>query len=81
MLEHEYVIRVGADEEIYYKQCAALEKHISGLQKLGELQDVDSSRIQYYQYNGKDIRVHNDNYTNAVLVESEIPLEPFFEKK
>lgn len=81
MYQHEYIIKKGADEAIYYKQCVALEKYIPGLQKLEELHDVDDSRIQKYQYKGKKIRVLNDCYINAVYVESEIPLEPFFEKK
>jgi len=77
---HEYIINNAPDESIYYNQCAALEKHIPGLVKLDELQDVDGSRLQKYLFEGSTIRVYNDKYINAVHIGSDIPLEPFFEK-
>jgi len=80
-LKHEYMICTVADEEIYYKQCAALEKHIPGIKKLDELHDVDDSRIQLYQVNGEEVRVYNDRQLNAVYVASGIQLESYFEKK
>jgi len=79
--EHEYMIYTIANEDVYHKQCAALEMHIPSLRKLEELHDVDDSRIQRYELNGKRIRVLNDLQLNAVHVESEIPLEVYFQKK
>jgi len=78
--KHEYTICNIADGEAYLMQCAAIEKHIPGLKKLDEIQDVDGSRLQKYLYSGNTIRVYKDNYINAVHVGSDIPLEPFFEK-
>lgn len=73
-----YAICNQADEDIYRKQCAALEKHLSGIQRLPELQDVDSTLIQRYSFGGKSITVLNDLTLGAVVVESEEDLEPYF---
>jgi len=81
LYKYEYMICTVVDEDIYYKQCAALEKHIPELQKLDELHDVDNSRLQEYLYYDKTIRVLNDYQLNAVHIESAIPLEPFFENR
>ena len=69
------------NEEIFFKQCTALEKNIKGLKK-GKLHiDVDDSKIQVYYYGDKEIRVLNDYYVNALYIESEIELEQFFKKE
>jgi hypothetical protein len=81
MYDNEYIINNSPDEDIFYRQCAELEEHIPGLEKLDELQDVDGSRLQKYVYNGKSIRVLNDRYLNDVHIESEIPLDPFLKIK
>ena len=81
MYEYEYMISIVADKEIYYKQCAALEIQIPGLQKLRELHDVDGGIYQYYQYEGKNICVLYDRYLNDVHIKSEIPLELYLEKE
>lgn len=69
------------DEEIFFKQCKALEKNIKGLKKEKLLIDVDDSKIQIYYYNDKKIKVANSYYENELYVESEIDLEPFFKKE
>lgn len=76
-----YSICTVPDEEIFFKQCEALEKNIKGLKKEKLLVDVDNSKIQIYYYNGKKIKVANSYYVNELYVESEIDLEPFFKKK
>lgn len=75
---HKYYICNMADFDIYQKQCAALEKHIPELVKVEELHDVDDSRYMLYQLKEYKITVKNSFYMDAVYVESEIPLEPFF---
>lgn len=75
---YEYVICNQADEKIYRKQCAALEKRLTGIQKLPELQDVDSTLIQQYSLDGKSITVLNDLALGAVVIKSEEDLEPYF---
>lgn len=69
------------DEEIFFKQCKALEKNIKGLKKEKLLIDVDETKIQIYYYNDKEIKVINSYYENELYVESEIDLEPFFKKE
>ncbi|MCL2157805.1 MAG: hypothetical protein FWH48_00185 [Oscillospiraceae bacterium] len=67
-----------ADEEVFYKQCAAIEKHIKGLEKEELLEDVDGSVFQIYLLNGKKIKVSNSMSVDSVYVESEMDIEPFF---
>lgn len=74
----DYPIYSVADEQIFEKQCAALEKHIPNLIKVKLLIDVEGSKIQIYEYLGHEIRVHNNYFTNEVNVVSEIELEQFF---
>lgn len=75
-----YIICNQPDADIFERQCAALEKNIAGLQKKQQLHDVDDSKTQLYDLNGKEIRVHNSFYIGEVYVESEIDLEPYFNK-
>ena len=72
------VICTIADEEIFLRQCKALEMIIPGLEKEFTLQDVDSSRIQTYLLGEKRIKVKNDLTLNMVLLETEVDLEPYF---
>lgn len=48
-----YDICTVPNEELFLKQCEALEKNIKGLNKEKLLVDVDNSKIQIYYYNGK----------------------------
>lgn len=75
----EYSICNQADEEIFIKQCNALEKNITGIIKKDLLTDVDESKIQKYLLNDKEIVVCNSYYTNEVYVKSEIELEQYFQ--
>ena len=58
--KYEYTICSQPDEEIFRRQCEALEKSIPGLIKGDFLQDVDGSVLQFYQLRGNQIRVSND---------------------
>jgi hypothetical protein len=75
---YEYGIVNQANEEIFYKQCKALEKHIPGLIKGKEYIAVDSSIIQEYSLNGKAIAVMNDRCVNDVHIQSEVDITQFF---
>lgn len=76
----EYNICTQADEEVFLKQCIALEKNIPQLIKKDILEDVDGSKTQAYLKNGSNITVHNSNYIGAVYIQSDISLEKFFNK-
>lgn len=74
----EYDIYGSFDENIFDKQCAALEKHIPDLQKNVFLEDVDGSQIQIYNFlDGNEIKVINDNFF-GVYVKSDVELEKYF---
>lgn len=74
----EYQICNMADDEIFKKQCIAIEKNITPLQKEKLLEDVDGSLIQKYDYQGKSISIYSDHFINEVYVKSEIELTQFF---
>lgn len=74
----EYTICNQADENIFHKQCSALEKNIPNLIKTDILEDVDGSLTQLYSLGDKRVSVHNSKYIDAVYVESDIDLRPFF---
>lgn len=67
-----------ADEEVYKKQCAAIEKHIPGIKKQEELVDVDGSKIQRYSYNGERIVVINSIDENELIVKSTEDIKRYF---
>ncbi len=73
-----YNICTQADENIFRKQCVALEKNIPGIEKGNMLEDVDGSQIKIYKLNGKQIKVCNSYYVDAVFIDSEIELESYF---
>lgn len=74
----EYWICNIADDEIFKKQCTAIEKNIVPLQKEKILEDVDGSLIQKYTYHEKNIIVYSDHFMNEVYVKSELELKQFF---
>lgn len=74
----EYGICTECDEEIFKKQCAALERHIPDLIRTVNYTDVDGTQVQKYSKDGSLITVRNDYDVGAVYIESEIELERFF---
>jgi hypothetical protein len=74
---HEYTICTVADEEIYRKQCKAIEKRFN-IKPENVLEDVDGSLISVYHYDDKEILVINDEDIGIVQVKSEIELKQFF---
>ena len=77
MAKYEYYICSAEDESIFYKRCAALEKHIPNLQK--EPLVMADLLWQPYKLDGNEINVFCDFY-DGVHVQSDMPLEPYFEK-
>lgn len=75
---YEYNICNQANEDIFAKQCLALEKKINNLEKLELLTDVDGSKIQSYRLENKNIKVFNSNDVDAVYIKSEIELTKYF---
>lgn len=75
---YHYSICTIADEVIFQKQCRALETHLPHLVKGELLEDVDGSLTQQYWLDGKTITVHNSNYIDAIYVDSEVELKPYF---
>lgn len=75
----EYSICNQADNDIFIRQCSALEKRIPDLIKEKFLDDVDGSHTQIYSLNGKKVSVHNSYYIDAVYVQSEIELQQYFD--
>lgn len=75
---YDYTICSEADEEVFKRQCRALEKRIPNLEKTKLLVDVDSSKTQIYIKDGKQIAVHNSYYIGAIYIKSEIDLDQFF---
>lgn len=73
-----YNICTQADENVFRKQCAALEKNIPEIQKVSMLEDVDGSQTQIYNLNGQQIKVCNSYYIDAVFIDSEAELESYF---
>ena len=77
--EFHYNICTEADEELFYKQCTALENHIPDLSKERLLQDVDGSLIQIYYHEKGELVVYNDYLVGALYIESDFDIEPYFE--
>lgn len=74
----EHTICNQADENIFHKQCLALEKNIPDLIKKDTLEDVDGSLTQLYSLYDKRVLVHSSKNIDAVYVESDVDLKPFF---
>lgn len=78
---YKYTICNFADEEIFYRQCRALEKHIPDLKQGRFLDCLDDTLVQYYQHPKGRIEVRNDADVDVVYVDSEFDLHPYFEGK
>lgn len=75
-----YDICTVADDDVFNKQCKALETHIPNIRKDDLLEDVDGSSTQIYYVGDNKISVHNSKYIDAVYVDSEIELKQYFQK-
>lgn len=77
--KYSYNICNQPDDELFYKQCAALEKYIPGLTKEILLNDVDGSLIQIYYHEKGEMIVFNDYYIGALYIDSDFDIDPYFE--
>ena len=76
----DYTVCNQADAELFYKQCAAIEKNIPNLNKNDIIEDVDGTLAQRYDHEKGTILVKNDVQTDALYVTSHFDLLPYFEK-
>lgn len=76
----DYNICNEADANLFHKQCAAIETHITPLEKDKLLTDVDGTLRQKYHHPFGVIDVVNDIQVGALYVTSEFDLTPFFER-
>lgn len=73
-----YCICNQADEQIFSKQCTALENNIPLIEKLDMLEDVDGSKRQKYRIGDNIVTVFNSVYLDEVYVESDVDLLQYF---
>ena len=78
---YHYSICNVADEVIFQKQCRALEIHLPHFVKGELLEDVDGLADTAIFYKWKIITVHNSKYIDAVYIDSEVELKPYFKGK
>ena len=77
---YEYNICDQADEELFNKQCRAIEEHIPGLLAYDLLRDVDGTLVQKYTHVKGTIKVKNDVQVDALFVVADFDLLPYFKK-
>ena len=75
--EFHYTVCNEFDEEIFIKQCAAIEK-IPSLKKEKLLEDVDGTVLQIYHHENGDIRIVNDYLIGCLYVDSDFDSLPYF---
>lgn len=78
---NKYTICNFADDEIFRKQCRALEKYVPNLKPERFWDCLDGTLIQYYQHPKGKVEVRSDADTDVVYVDSEFDLLPYFRKE
>ena len=76
--KYDYTVCNCADEGVFYKQCRSIESNIPNLIMAKLLDDVDGSLVQKYSHPNGMIVVKNDCQVDAVYVQSDFDLLPFF---
>lgn len=76
----DYTICNYADRVLFEKQCRAIEQNIIPLQKDNLLEDVDGTLVQKYQHQKGSIVVKNDRQVDALYVQSDFDLRPYFQQ-
>jgi len=74
----EYNICNAADEDIFEKQCKAIERKLPAALKESVLEDVDGSKIQKFTLTHDEINIYLDYPVGAVYIKSSIDLEKIF---
>lgn len=77
---YQYTICNQPDEEIFNRQCKALEQHIPDLTLVQDMRDVDGSLIRIYSKENATIKVKNDHYVGGVFIDSDIELTSYFQQ-
>ena len=77
---YRYTICNQPDEEIFIKQCKAIELRVPITKKHGLIVDVDESKFQRYDFAGGEIIALIDYEVGYVGVESDGELTHYFKK-
>ena len=77
---YSYTVAMSVDDAVFAEYCSMLELNINNIKKDSLLIDVDGSETQVYHYNGKKIIVHNSCDVDAVFIDSQFDLLPFFDR-
>ena len=77
----EYPITEPVDDELFEKQCKAIEKRFPNLKKEKLIKDeVFGNAFQLYHHEKGDIAVVNDDSLLELYIDSDFDLIPYFEK-
>lgn len=77
--KYSYTVCDQADDEIFRKQCIALETHIPNLTKEKLLEDVDGSLYQEYHHENGELIVCSEIPVGAVYIDSDFDIDSCFE--
>ena len=77
--KYHYTVSTCADEELFFRQCNSIERHVPRVELRLKLHDVDCTRVRFYWHPLGEIVVRNDRQVDALWVESDFDLLPFFE--
>lgn len=80
MIVFEYNICACSDEPLFISQCEAIEKNIPGISHKETLKDVTGTLVQRYTHPLGQIIVRNDKDVDALYVQSDFDLLPYFQK-
>ena len=78
MKEYEYTICNQPDEDIFNRQCKAIESQVPITMKFELIIDADGSKYQRYKLNESEIVVLIDYEVGYVGVESDVELTQYF---
>ena len=78
--KYEHLICDQSDNDVFRRQCQALEQNIPALVKGELIEDLDIDR-QYYTLRGAKIVVENDTLVGGVFIRSDANLRPYFQQK
>ena len=76
----EYNICTCSDETLFRRQCEMIEKNVPGISHIETLEDVTGTLVQCYTHPLGQILVRNDKDIDALFVQSDFDLLPYFQK-
>ena len=80
MAVFEYNICTCSDETLFKSQCEAIEKNIPGISHQEILEDATGTLVQRYTHPLGQIIVKKDKDVDALYVQSDFDLLPYFQK-